>query len=365
MACPGHDRNGTSTAAQNGSAPGNEPKRTPVAQSVHPTRRHRHRDPRAAMLWHRRARDKQVVDGPVSETLPRGAGAAPKLSILIIFNPAAGRGRRRTLDRVVRALAARKLDVCVAGTSRPGDATRLARQAVSAGTDVVAVAGGDGTIREVAAGMIGSNALLGIVPMGTASVLAAELGLPSRPEAVAAVLAGGTARALHVPRANGIPFLLMAGAGFDGAVVESVTPRLKHRFGKGAFVLCAIRTWAAGPHPRIRVEADGSVRHAEWVVVANVSRYAGPHVLAASADPQSQELAVCLFARTRPFALASTLLRRVCGATVPIPGLEILRAHDVAVSAPMRVPVQLDGDAAGTLPLRLASTTDRIRVLCP
>ena len=294
-------------------------------------------------------------------TLPQSA----KRRVSIIFNPAAGRRRRRTLGRVVRALESRDLDVAVAGTSGPGDATRLARRAVSEGTDVVAAAGGDGTIREVVAGLLGSNALLGIVPMGTASVLAAELGLPRRPEAIAAMIAGGTARALHVPFANGHPFLLMAGAGFDGAVVESVTPRLKRRFGKGAFVLGALRTSVAGPRPRIRVEADGSVRYAEWVVVANVSRYAGAYVLAPGANPQSPELAVCLFERASPFALAGALLRVVCGAAARAPGLEILRAHDVALSAPVRVPVQIDGDAAGALPLRLESTTARIRVLCP
>ena len=306
-----------------------------------------------------------VADRPADETPPLRAGAAPRRRIAIIFNPTAGRRRWRTLDRVVRALAARNLDVCVAETGGPGDATRLALRAVSEGADVVGAAGGDGTIREVAAGLIGGHARLGIVPMGTASVLAAELGLPRRPDAVAAVIAGGTARALHVPRANGRPFLLMAGAGFDGAVVESVTPQLKRRIGRSAFVLLALRIWAAGPSPRIRVEADGSVRHAEWVVVANVSRYAGPYLLAPSADPQSQELAVCLFERARPFALARALLRSVRGATAQVPGLEILRAHDVAMSAPVRVPVQIDGDAAGTLPLQLASTTDRIRVLCP
>ena len=290
---------------------------------------------------------------------------APKRRVSIIFNPAAGRRPRRTLDRVVKALAAREFDVCVANTSGPGDATRLARRAVSENIDVVVAAGGDGTIRDVAAGMIGCNALLGIVPVGTASVLAAELRLPRRPEAIAAVIAGETARSLHVPRANGRPFLLMAGAGFDGAVVESVTPSLKRRLGKAAFVLCALRTWTAGPRPRIRVEVDGSVRYAEWVVVTNVSRYAGPYVLAPGADPQAQELAVCLFAQARPSALIGDLVRVVFGGTARAPGLEILRANDIAVSAPVRVPVQIDGDSAGTLPLRLASTTERIRVLCP
>ena len=307
----------------------------------------------------------KVDDRPVSEASPGGAGAAPRRRIAIIFNPAAGRRRRRTLDRIVTALEARDINVSVAATSGPGDATRLARRAVSDGAGVVAAAGGDGTIREVVTGMIGGNALLGIVPMGTASVLAAELRLPRRPEAVAAVLAGESTRDLHVPRANGRPFLLMAGAGFDGALVESVSPGLKRRLGKGAYVFSALRTWAAGPCPRIRVEADGSVRHAEWVVVTNVSRYAGPYVLAPGADPLSQELAVCLFERARPFVLVGALFRTGCGAAVRAPGLEILRAHDVALSAPERVPVQIDGDAAGTLPVRLTSTSERIRVLCP
>ena len=307
----------------------------------------------------------RAVDRPAIEALPGGAGAAWRRRISIIFNPAAGQRRHQKLDRVVRALAARELDVCVTGTSGSGDATRLARRAVSEGADIVAAAGGDGTIREVVAGMLGSNALLGIVPMGTASVLAAELQLPSRSEAVAAVIARGTWRALHVPRANGRPFLLMAGAGFDGAVVESVSPGLKRRIGKSAYVLSALRTLAAGSRPRIRVEADGSVRHAEWVVVTNVSRYAGPYVLAPGADCESPELAVCLFESARPFALTGQLLRAVCGGMVRAPGLEILRAHDVALSARERVPVQIDGDPAGALPLRLASTTEHIRVLCP
>ena len=300
-----------------------------------------------------------------SIAIPTRQDPAPRRRVSIIFNPAAGRRRRRTLDRVVKALEARELDVCVANTSGPGDATRLAHRAVSEGTDIVAAAGGDGTIREVVTGMIGGNALLEIVPLGTASVLASELQLPRQPETIAAVIAGRTVRALHVPRANGRPFLLMAGAGFDGAVVESVTPALKRRLGKGAFVLCALRIWAADPRPRIRVEADGSVRYAEWVVVTNVSRYGGPYVLAPDADPQSQELAVCLFARGRPLALAGDLLRIACGGTAQAIGVEILRAHDVTLSAPVRVPVQIDGDAAEALPLRLTSTSERIRVLCP
>ena len=269
------------------------------------------------------------------------------------------------LERVADALAARGLLVTIAETRGPGEATRLARRAASEGAHIVAAAGGDGTIREVAAGMTGCGARLAIVPMGTTSVLAAELRLPRRPDAIADVIAFGTPRAIHVPRANGRPFLLMAGAGFDGAVVEAVTPSLKRRLGKAAYALQAFRVSATGPCPRIRVDADGSVRHAQWVVVANVSQYAGRFVLAPGADPRAPELAVRLFAHTHPRALAGHLLRSGLGRPLHAAGTELISAREVLLSADGRVPVQIDGDAIGVLPLKLHATEDRIEVLCP
>ena len=172
-----------------------------------------------------------VVDRTVSETLPSRSGAAPKRRISIIFNPAAGRRRWRTLDWVVRAQRENSTFLS------PGSADRGTRPAWHAvrcrrGRTRLLRRAATGRSEQYVAGMIGGNALLGIVPMGTASVVAAKLQLPCRPDAVAAVIERETSRALHVPRANSRPFLLMAGAGFDGAVVESVTPSLKRRLGR-------------------------------------------------------------------------------------------------------------------------------------
>ena len=152
----------------------------------------------------------------------------------------------------------------------------------------------------------------------------------------------------------------MASAGFDAAVVESVSPSLKRRFGKGAFVLQALRVMAMDPRPSIRIEADDTVHFAEWVVVANAARYAGPHVLAPGADVGSPTFAVCLFDRVNPFALAGHLVRIArAGAR------SIIHSRRVRLSSDRRVPVQIDGDAAGQLPLHLESTSDQVRTLCP
>ena len=281
-------------------------------------------------------------------------------SVWVVFNPTAGSRRRRVLEAVVSRLAARNLRVSVAETGQPGDAERLAARAIHQGADIVAAAGGDGTIREVATSLVGQDAHLGIVPLGTANVTACELGLPRAPDAIAGVIATGTPRPLHVPRANGKPFLLMASAGFDAAVVESVSPSLKRRFGKGAFALQALRIMATGPRPSIRIEADDTVHLAQWVVVANAARYAGSHVLAPGADIGSPELAVCLFDRIHPLALAGHVARIArAGAQT------IVRAGRVRLTSDRRVPIQIDGDAAGQLPLTLESTSVRVRTLGP
>src|SRR5487761_2050012 len=111
--------------------------------------------------------------------------------MVTVFNTAAGRRRMALLWQVIDVLSANGLPVRLLQTGRPGDAERLARQAVRHGAAMVVAAGGDGTIAEVANGLIGSEVPLGVIPLGTANVLAHELALPFAPRAVAAALVAG------------------------------------------------------------------------------------------------------------------------------------------------------------------------------
>ena len=129
-----------------------------------------------------------------------GASAAV---MVIVFNPVAGRRRASLLWRVLDVLVANGVRLDLAETSRPGHAEALAREAVNRGETMVVAAGGDGTIAEVANGLMGSSVRLGIIPLGTANVLAHELGLPFAPRAVAAALAFGRTRLLWPGLARG------------------------------------------------------------------------------------------------------------------------------------------------------------------
>src|SRR5215469_5904101 len=138
--------------------------------------------------------------------------------MVIIFNPAAGRRRVQLLWRVLDVLVANGIRLSLSETRCAGHAARLARTAAENGAPMVVAAGGDGTIAEVASGLIGTGTRLGVIPLGTANVLAHELGLPFAPRAVAAALAFGRTRDVWPGLARGPDgerlFVQMLGVGF-------------------------------------------------------------------------------------------------------------------------------------------------------
>jgi diacylglycerol kinase (ATP) len=147
--------------------------------------------------------------------------------ILIVFNPAAGRARRSRVDRVVATLQGFGCAVTVKETEAPGHAETIARDVADDDFDVIAAAGGDGTINEIVNGLKGNNLALGVIPLGTANVVADEIGLCRSPAAVANALAHGPAKPIHVGTVNGRRFVMMASAGFDANVVSKISPPLK------------------------------------------------------------------------------------------------------------------------------------------
>jgi YegS/Rv2252/BmrU family lipid kinase len=287
--------------------------------------------------------------------------------MLIVFNPAAGQHRRRRLTRALSTLSDRGVRAEVATTSRPGHAEEIARDAARAGVRVVAAAGGDGTIAEVARGLAGTDATLGVLPLGTANVLARELGLPLVPERAAAVLADGRSAVLRpgVARfADGRTrlFLQMLGAGFDAAVVAKLDLRLKRRIGRGAYVWQTARELSRYAFPPVTVWVDGEPMVAAGVVVTKGRFYAGRYTLAPDALPGEQGFHVVLFRWSGPLALA------LYGAALPLnllprlSGIQIRRAGTVRLEGPSAM-AQTDGDPAGALPVEIADAPGPLRVL--
>ena len=286
--------------------------------------------------------------------------------MLIVFNPTAGRRRAALLWRVLDVMAASGVRLDLAETRHAGHAADLAREAAAGGATLVVAAGGDGTIAEVANGLNGSPCRLGVIPLGTANVMAHELALPFAPRDVAAALAFGRTRTIWpgiaVGAAGARLFVQMLGAGFDAQVVQRLHLPLKRALGRGAYVVQSLRETARYRFPPIRLRVDGTAHQAGSVIVSKGHFYAGRYLLAPGTTPSVRGFTVALFDGGGP---ASALLY---GAALPLnllprmPGLRLVRATEVAIET-ADVPAQTDGDAAGLAPLLVRDAPSAIRVV--
>jgi YegS/Rv2252/BmrU family lipid kinase len=280
--------------------------------------------------------------------------------LLVIHNPTAGR-RRRRLAGVLDALSRDGVAVDVAPTSHAGHATELAGQCN--GYDAVIAAGGDGTINEVANGIDGRP--LGVIPLGTANVLAIELRYPRGAEATAALLARGETRRVQPGRIAGRRFVQMASAGFDARVVARLDLGLKRWLGKGAYVLTGGRELLAGKHQPICLRLDGQAHEVGQVIIANGRYYGGRFVVAPAARPASPDFQVCLFLRSGPVALASYAGAIAIGRLAGRPDVRIATARELWLDGPAGEPVQIDGDPFGRLPGLVSVDPEPLWLIAP
>ncbi len=269
----------------------------------------------------------------------------------MIYNPVAGWRRRRKLNRVIAAMATAGAHVMLHETTQRGDAERLARTATAEVCDVIAVAGGDGTLNEVINGLGPDAPPVAIIPLGTANVYAAEIGLPPGLEDVARLIMTGPERPIHVGLVNGRRFIQMAGAGFDAHVVAEVTPVLKRKLGKLAYVLKSLAGLFRFSFCRYKVTIDGATYQAASAIIANGHYYGGRFVAAPEARLDSPTLQVCLFERSGPINVIRYGWGLMAGRLKHFPDVKSIAGTHIRVEGPDGEPVQADGDVVATLPL--------------
>jgi diacylglycerol kinase (ATP) len=297
---------------------------------------------------------------------------APRIAI--IFNPVAGRSRRLVLEDVCDRLAARGWTVELKPTGARGDAERFAAEIADlppvARPDLLAVAGGDGTIGEAINGLVAARSMvplpIGIIPMGTANVLAAEIGLAVDVDAIAAALDARRTEAIYIGRANGRAFTLMAGVGVDAHVVAQLDVDLKRRIGKAAYVIGAMKQLFHFGFPNYRVRIDhGPILDVASVIVAKGRFYGGKHIVAPLARLDQPSFQVCLFERKGIFHMLRYALALASGSLPRASGYRVLEGKHVVVEGPAGDPVQGDGDILAHLPVVMDLVATPIALVVP
>ena len=293
-------------------------------------------------------------------------GSTRPRRLLLIANPVSGGGRGKLLaPQLAEALRARGVEAECYLTTAAGDAAARAARAGAEPWDALVAIGGDGTVNEVLNGMPDPTRPLGVLPVGTANVLALELGLPRRIDDAAAVLAAGHTRSLAIGRCGERRFLLFCGFGVDGEVVRAVAARRSGTLGKHKYLVPIAQTLWHWPRFALRATlADGEVLDdLGMVLVTRVRGYGGVLRLPREVSPDSGLLHVLGFrhrARTAWLGLGLRGLLFGLGQS-----RKLIVRSTTAVQVDGVAPFQIDGDFGGSGPRRLWLEPTHANVLVP
>jgi diacylglycerol kinase (ATP) len=292
----------------------------------------------------------------------------------VIFNPAARGDKARHFRRHLDEIASQG---ALKATTVPGDARRLATEAVADGFELIVAAGGDGTVNEVLNG-IGdapdgfARARLGVLPLGTVNVFAREIGLPLRIERAWETLQRGRETRLDLPcvefSANGVRqrqyFIQLAGAGLDARAIELVNWPLKKKFGPLAYLMAGAKA-LQGRLPPITVRVGGQNATGQLILVGNGRFYGGPLHIFPQADSGDGLLDVCVLPRVNWLTLLRCTAGLLARRRLPANAVQRFRAPTFELAGDVSVSFELDGEWAGNLPATFSVAREQLRVVVP
>ncbi len=318
----------------------------------------------------------------------------------LIYNPSSGQVVvRHDLDDVMDFLHQYGWSVTLRETSKPLQATELARHAVNGAANVVIAAGGDGTINEVANGLVNTDAALGVLPVGTTNTWALQMGIPTlnpmlpgiqavkliaaleeriaRPLPAsyyrkvlldaARVLVEGRTVAVDVGELSGRHFLMWAGMGFDAVVAQSIPLWEKRALGSWAYVFPTIESIHKYSGTDVCLNLDGKVVKAStpFIVVSNIQLYGGMMAIGAKACVNDAMLDVCIFKGGGFFTFVQHAMKILAHRHLQDPNVEYYKCREIVIESARPLPVQVDGEPFFTTPVAIHTVPSSLNVIVP
>jgi diacylglycerol kinase family enzyme len=307
--------------------------------------------------------------------------------VALIENPASGSlslRRRGVVRKAVSALIEAGIEVDHQVIDGPGGGADLALEAVERGCDTVLVCGGDGTVHEALQPLVGTGVALGVLPLGTANALAADLGLSGSPaKAIRALL---DAKRVQVPvgwirycTPDGAEecryFTVAAGVGPDALLMASMDPALKRRLGYLLYMIEAFRIWVSHRFPLFEARVDDgdggeATVCASQILAVRIRSFGGAlGQLAPGATLHSRKLSLVAFRTRSRLSYLRFLLAVVAGRQTFSNGVELITAKAVECSAAPGAKgpifVEADGEVLGHVPARMEMTSEKLMLLVP
>ncbi len=311
----------------------------------------------------------------------------------LFYNPLSGRRRERRLADVRAAWAVLHqagVEAIAEPTRGQADAGEQARRAIADGCDTVFACGGDGTAHDVLQGMVGSDAALGIIPLGTANALAHDLRLPLSAVGAARALLTAEPRRIALGRVEYTDlegnresrfFTVAAGIGVDAHLFYKLNPLVKGHLGMAAYYVKATRLWLTHPMEKFAVEVDqdvgrndgqGSRAEVSQLLAVRIRNFGGVlRELAPGASLDRDDLRLVMFRTRSRIAYLRYIVRGLVGAQWRVAGIDLVHSLKIDcrpladAAADSRIFVEADGELLGTLPAEISIVPNAVTLLAP
>jgi diacylglycerol kinase (ATP) len=304
--------------------------------------------------------------------------------VLLLYNPLSGQRRRTAeIEAALNVFRGSGVEASATPTRAAGDASEQVKQAIADGCDTIFACGGDGTVHDVLQGLVGTDTVLGVIPLGTANSLAHDLRLPLSPVGAAQAALRSKPRRIAVGRVeyfdlSGQPaarcFVMIVGVGVDAHLFYKLNAAAKRRLGMAAYYVKATHLWLTHKMPHFSVEVAGEgLSHPVEVtqlLAVRIQEFGGVlRQLAPEATLERDDLRLVLFRTRSRLAYLGYIVRGLLGRRWKIPGIDL--EHSTAVNCrPLavessRILIEADGELLGTLPARISVIPGAVSILAP
>jgi diacylglycerol kinase (ATP) len=318
----------------------------------------------------------------------------PQQRAVIIYNPMSGRAGRRAEDarHMISLLAARGIQAEAHATTGPDDATRLAREAVNDGVEIIVSYGGDGTLNEVIQGMAESRVALTVWPGGTSNVVARDLEMPFAIERIADVIATGKTQriALGLARrpsdaatrrhgdaekeqadggettfAASRYFVMMAGIGLDASIARSVNKKLKRRAGEYAYWVTGLKHLFTWPAERFTITVDEQKFESTFAIIGKGKGYGGGMTITPNARLDEALFEVYILPPLKSNLAYLRVLSACMRGKPETSGATMIKGRRVEANSSHAPWVEADGEVIGPLPMTFEVVPDALTLIVP
>jgi diacylglycerol kinase (ATP) len=305
----------------------------------------------------------------------------------LIYNPTSGskrQDRMRSIATIVETLQAADVDALRVPTEGPGTAGDQARAAIRDGCDTVLACGGDGTIHEVLQGVVGTEAALGVVPLGTANALAYDLGVPRDPCRAAETLLRAQPRRIAAGKVDYCTssgrqsryFTVAAGIGADAYLAYELSVEFKRTHGMSAYYAKATQLWAIHDFPHFEVRftdkssGEPRVERVSELLAIRITDFGGIlRRMAPKAALRRDDLELVLFKTRKRISYLRFIAANMLGRHPRVADIEFAPADELECmpieGGASKIHVEADGEVLGRVPARISVVPNAFTLLMP